>query len=49
MWRCYVAAELPHCIGYLREVDTASSVSKLYSDLGEILWAEPEVVFVLVP
>jgi hypothetical protein len=49
VWRCFVAAEVPHFIRYFRKVDTAPAVSKLYSDLGEILCAEPAVVFVLGP
>ena len=49
VWRCFVAADVPHFIRYFRKVDTAPAVLKLYSDLGEILCAEPEVVFVMGP
>lgn len=49
VWRCFVVAEVPHLIRFLRKVDTAPAVSRLYSDLGEILRAEHEVEFVLAP
>ena len=49
VWRCFVVAEVPHFLRFFRKVDTAPAVAKLYSDLGEILCAEPEVVFVMGP
>lgn len=49
VWRCFVAAEVPHFVRYFRKVDTSSAVSKLYSDLGDILLREPTVVFLEEP
>jgi len=49
VWRCFVAAEVPHFTRYFRKVDTGSAVSKLYSTLGEILLKEPTVIFVEEP
>jgi len=49
VWRCFVAAEVPHFMRYLQKVNTAPAIAKLYSELGEILCAVPEVKFVLAP
>lgn len=43
-WRCFAVAELPLLVRLFRKIDTASAVTKLHADLGEILRAEPEIV-----
>jgi len=49
IWRCFVVAEVPHYVRFLRKVDTAPAIARLYSSLAEILRSEREITFVETP
>ena len=49
IWHCFATAEVPFLRKLFQKVDTAPAVSKLYTDLGKILRAEPEIKLVDAP
>jgi hypothetical protein len=49
IWHCFATAEVFFWKRLFRRIETKPAVSKLHSDLGEILRAEPEVALVEEP
>jgi hypothetical protein len=46
IWHCFATAEVFFWKRLFRRIETQPAVSKLYTDLGEILSAEPEITLV---
>jgi hypothetical protein len=49
IWHCFATAEVLFWRRLFRSIETEPAVSKLYTDLGEILRAEPEITLVQEP
>lgn len=49
IWHCFATAEVFFWRRLFRRIETEPAVSKLYTDLGEILAAEPEITLVQEP
>jgi hypothetical protein len=49
IWHCFATAEVFFWKRLFRRIETEPVVSKLYTDLGEILSAEPEITLVQEP
>jgi hypothetical protein len=48
-WSCFVTAEKPFLRSLFKQIDTASSVEKLYKDVEGILRAEPSITLAQEP